>query len=376
MKQKMENLPGVVGEFIRLVIKKMRYRKVVRSDVMAELIDHFADELRDCKSDKEKLEKAEGLIAGFGDVKMLGKLLRRAKKRCRPLWRTVVARSFQGVGVLFLYLFLYCVYISFARPSVSVNYIDEMTRLNRPVVDESLNAAPIYQKAIDAYKEPAQIDDEPLLGRLRRKIWVTDINEQELAALRQGIADNAESIELFKQAAEKPYCWWHRDAEDKIVMAVLLPEFKPMRDLAKITVWRAKLKAYDGDIEGAFDDLLSCYRTGKHFRGPRVLVEQLVGMAIETLAVRNVVVVLNKCEIDSELMKSLQERFGKLFAENTYTINYECEKFFALDFIQRCYTDNGRGSGRMIPAGVKEYLWIVEGVTKVDSIDYMRSLAV
>ena len=91
----LDNLPDCAAEFIKRVIKKMRYSKKVRADVMAELIDYFEDELRGCENDEEKLEKAKRLIADFGDVKMLGKLLRRAKKRCRPLWRTVVARIFQ-----------------------------------------------------------------------------------------------------------------------------------------------------------------------------------------------------------------------------------------------------------------------------------------
>jgi hypothetical protein len=34
-KAELEKLPGCAAEFIRLVIKKMRYRKKVRADVMA-----------------------------------------------------------------------------------------------------------------------------------------------------------------------------------------------------------------------------------------------------------------------------------------------------------------------------------------------------
>ncbi|MHC4570986.1 MAG: hypothetical protein ACYS0C_02770, partial [Planctomycetota bacterium] len=100
-------LPARAAEFIRLVIKKMRYRKKVRADVMAELSVHFEDELKDCKSGEEKEQKAQQLIADFGDVKLLAVLLRRAKKRCRPLWRTIVARTFQTIGVLILCFILY-----------------------------------------------------------------------------------------------------------------------------------------------------------------------------------------------------------------------------------------------------------------------------
>ena len=127
----LENLPPCAAEFIRLVIKKMRYRRKVRRDVKAELASHFEDELADCGTDQEKEQKAQKLIDDFGDAKLLAVLLRRAKKRCRPLWRTVAARAFQTVGVLILLLVLYCVYISFASPTITVDYIQEADRLAR-----------------------------------------------------------------------------------------------------------------------------------------------------------------------------------------------------------------------------------------------------
>ena len=83
----LQNLPVAASDFINSVIKKMRYRKKVRLDVRAELTAHFEDQLRDCATDRDREQKAQQLIADFGDPKLLAVLLRRAKKRCRPLWR-------------------------------------------------------------------------------------------------------------------------------------------------------------------------------------------------------------------------------------------------------------------------------------------------
>jgi hypothetical protein len=358
----LQNLPACAAEFIKLVIKKMRYRKKVRQDVQAELSAHFEDELQSCKTDEEKEQKAQRLIEDFGDVKLLAVLLRRAKKRCRPLWRTVVARTFQTIGVLILCFIAYSVYISLGKPTIDVNYVEEATRLARPVADESLNAAPIYQKAMDAYKEPPLVKDETgtkeisLLDAIKGKDWVTELTEEELALLKQWLSDNADASELFKQASEKPHCWWKREAKDNVVMAILLPELSPLKKIARMTVWQAKLKAYDGHTEEAFDDLLACYRAGRHLKGPRFLVEQLVGIGIQAISMQNVLVILNNQEVDSQLLKNLQVRLEKLVAEDTYTANYEVERFFALDFIQRCYTNNGRGSGHMIPGRIQELM--------------------
>ncbi len=151
--QDLKHLPACVSEFIYQVIKKMRYRRKIRQDVRAELIAHFEDELRDYPAGRERDEKAKGLICEFGDAKLLAVLLRRAKKRCRPLWRTVVARSFQGLGVLILCFIFYVIWFLTGKPSITTNYVAELNNLVRPAADQSLNAAPLYQKAIQSSKE-------------------------------------------------------------------------------------------------------------------------------------------------------------------------------------------------------------------------------
>jgi len=392
----LQNLPASAAEFIKLVIKKMRYRKKVQADVQAELATHFEDELKECANDKERDGKVRRLIEDFGDVKLLAVLLRRAKKRCRPLWRTIVARAFQTVGVLILCFIVYCIYISVGKPTISVNYVEEMTRISRPVADESLNAAPLYQRAIDAYKEPPEIEREvkgPEIGRrgvekvdllvaIRHKDWIGDLTEEETSSLEQCLSSNAEAVRFFKQASRKPHCWWHREAKDNIVMYVLMPGLGGVRNTARLLCWQAKLKAFNGDIEGAFENLLVCYRAGSHFKGPRSLVEQLVGIAIQGIATRNALIILNNREIDGRLLKSFQDELEQLMAEDTYVMDYQTERFFALDFIQRCYTDDGKGSGHMSPRGLKKYSGVLglagfeSGVYEGDVGDYGQFLGI
>ena len=113
-----DKLPVSASDFIQIVIRKMGYRRAVREDVQSELTAHFEDELRDCKTDSEREQKARQLITDFGDAKLLAILLRRAKKRCRPLWRTVVARTFQALGVLILCFILYIVWFLSGKPVI------------------------------------------------------------------------------------------------------------------------------------------------------------------------------------------------------------------------------------------------------------------
>ena len=384
-------------------MKKMRYRRKVRADVAAELAAHFEDAMKNCKTDDERDQRAKQLIADFGDVKLLGVLLRRAKKRCRPLWRTIVARTFQTIGALILCFVLYCVFISLGKPTISINYIEQATRLARGVVDESLNAAPLNQKAIDAYRKEPEIQIErkfapskfsrtskykpkdpsqkivqtvDLLEAIADKDWIGELNEKELSLLQQWVSDNAQALEYLRQAAEKPHCWWHRQAKDNIAIAALMPELNSLRKLTQLTCWQAQLKAYNGDIEAAFRDLLSCYRTVIHFKGPRSLIEQIVAIASQAITVKNAFVILNNQQIDDPLLKDFQDELEVLMGRDFHTMDYKVESFMGLDFIQRCYTDDGDGSGHLIPGRAKEYWKLMDHYdTENDLAEYARFLA-
>ena len=76
-----KDLPQAAVEYIDSVVKKMRYRRKVRAEVRAELIAHFEDALRGCENEAKKQSLAHEMIEDFGDAKLLGVLLRRAKKR-------------------------------------------------------------------------------------------------------------------------------------------------------------------------------------------------------------------------------------------------------------------------------------------------------
>jgi hypothetical protein len=393
--QDTKDLPAVVSDYIAAVMKKMGYRRKVRQEVKEELVAHFVDALKDCENEKDREERGKELIAEFGDVKLLGVLLRRGKKRCRAKWRTAVVRMFQGIGILLLGLILYCLYISFAQPTIRVDYVAEMTRVNRPVADENLNAAVLYQKAIDNYVEQPKIEHEVkllldplkyvleevpfdnqqtqikevgLLTAIRDKQWIGDLTEEEVSLLRQWVADNAEAIDYFRAGSERPHCWWKYKTENGRMagtgwpmMNAFLPEQGLMWDMVGLICWRAKLKASEGKIEEGLDDLLKCYKTGEHFKGPRTLIQQLGGIGMQGFAVNSSRVILNHAEVDTGTLKAFQEQLEDMEATGTYVSNFETERFFFSDLIQRSYTDNGRGGGRMIPKGgmllIEEVSW-------------------
>lgn len=78
-------LPPPVTALIDQLARRAGFRSRIRHDVRRELTAHFEDAL-DGIPPEEMAAHAAALVAAFGDPRLLGTLIRRAKKRGRPLW--------------------------------------------------------------------------------------------------------------------------------------------------------------------------------------------------------------------------------------------------------------------------------------------------
>ncbi|KPJ65945.1 MAG: hypothetical protein AMJ43_09570 [Coxiella sp. DG_40] len=412
------SVPENAGELIKSIIREMRYRKKVRQEVMAELAAHFEDEVRDCKSDEEKEQKAQQLIADFGDVKLLGVLLRRAKKRCRPLWRTIVARTFQTLGVLILCLIVYLVWFVTGKPVVTVDYVAELNRIVRPVADESLNAAALYHKAAQLYGKPsddfllffaqnykaftdekfphrekdiaeqirglfakdknANFNEErqKLQERVTKRLLellskkYNEVTPEQKQLIEKWLESNNEALELVIAGSKKPYYWpKYETGEENTgeVMAVLLPHLSEFRKLVYALRWRAWLSVEDGRYEDAFSDIKSCYRFGQHIKGDKSLIEQLVGIAFESLTVRTLRSILSEHKIDSSKLVELQQDFERMTADENFTLSLKFGKLCMYDAIQRCFTEDRLGGGHLSLDGLR----LVGSMTDSDLFEFV-----
>lgn len=348
-KGNLQNIPGCAAEFIELVIKKMRYRKKVRADVQDELSAHFEDELRNCATDKEKEQKAKQIIEQFGDVKLLAVLLRRAKKRCRPLWRTIAARTFQTVGMLILCLIVYLAWFLTGKPVITTDYVAELNRIVRPAVDESLNAAPLYRKAAELYEKLPE-DSAKLLSKKRN-----EVTPEEKQLIEKVIADNQQAFELIIAGTHKPYYWrkYSNRKQEFGMMGILLPHLSEFRKLAHALRWRAWLKAEQGRYEDTFDDVKTCYKFGQHLKDGATLIEQLVGIAIRALSVGTIRDILSEYQIDSATLAELQQDLERIIAKEDFVVSVKFEKLTKYDEIQRCFSEDRFGGGHLCLEGLR-----------------------
>ena len=190
-------LPASVREYIGALVIKMRYRRKVREDVQAEITAHFEDELKDCKTSAEKEQKARQLVTEFGDFKLLAILLRRAKKRCRPLWRTMVARTFQTIGVLIVCFIFYTIWFSFGRPTIDVDYLKLFNLINQPKIRNQDNAWPYYEKAFELYVPRSRLVKQVISYRHNGR------DRENAIWLKHMLRDNAQKIQSWLEKNQK-----------------------------------------------------------------------------------------------------------------------------------------------------------------------------
>ncbi|RKY04322.1 MAG: hypothetical protein DRP56_10170 [Planctomycetota bacterium] len=372
------NLPQVVVEYIDSVIKAMKYRKKVRAEVREELIDHFTDALVDCETDDEKQKAAGELIAEFGNAKLLGKLLRRAKKRCRPLWKKVIIFSFKLIGILFLLLLLRVGYMATGRPVISVDYIQWMNDKVCDGRDESLNAYYDYQRAIELFSEmPPEVKKIFNYTREQQK------TPEDWKAIESFLEAEVKAINAFRTGAAKPCYWniyqspedlrresWQRKIEEERsknlfsdfsqsemvtgVVEGLMPQMSGYKRIAqRVMYFQVPFDIHQGNTEQATDDCIALYRFGQHISSQGVVIEQLVGTSVEAIAMRVIRdYLLNQAELSADDLLRLQKMIEKVYDPDIAPMDWSLEKAFWYDVIQRSFTNNGRGSGRPLLRGV------------------------
>ena len=360
MKSPKEILPQIVLDYVESVIHQMKYKRKVRQEVKDELLSHFEDALRGVDGQQERQKQAEELIREFGDIKILATLIRRGKKRCRPAWQKAIIRGFQAIGILFLLLILYIGWFFAGKPVITTNYLELMNQQVRPVADESQNAWPYYREAVAEYKEPVSQKSSSAYEEINQNNF--DLSPQKLSnldntqrhTLDTWLADNQKAMELIQQGNQKPYYWQvYSTGESQkdgmpVMLEVLLPNMQKYKKLAQLLCWDAYRKAQEGNPKEAMSIALEVYNFGGHVRGQNtMLIQQLVGIAMESMACRTITEVLSDYKIDSAVLAEIQTNFEKLQEGKGSKISVKGEELFLDDELQRCFTQSCIGKSHL-----------------------------
>lgn len=161
---------------------------------------------------------------------------------------------------------------------------------------------------------------------------------------RRGVFDRSSELVDLGPIARTP--------DEGPMFEFILPYLGVSRQLGRAQAARARLAAEAGDHETLLRAIEETFVLGRQIAGQGTLIDWLVGTAIQALGQS---ILLDNlllfpvtddawlARADAIVQREAIERFPPLGDA------LRGERLFAADFIQRCYTDNGRGGGRFIP---------------------------
>jgi hypothetical protein len=234
-----------------------------------------------------------------------------------------------------------------AKPTISVDYVSEYNRVAKPAgYDANLNAAPHYERFFADLSELPEM----LLAERGWAKWPGDLTTPEYEALEQWAVDNEAALENLKQAVRCPYWWTEFQSEDGSLEDIIHPpHVENQRRCTFALTALAQYHAHRGDAERAFETLVDLHTLGFHGTQKALLFEQLVGLGICERICKTVLSVLARTEVDGKVLDQIRRTFMPRIARVRAPRFTPGEMVFALDGIQRAFTNDGSGDGRLIP---------------------------
>jgi hypothetical protein len=146
-----------------------------------------------------------------------------------------------------------------------------------PAVPDLQNAAPLYQQAI------ATLDADPTLKEESSPLTTATTIDVASPDVIDLLARHAAALDLIRRAADRDTCRFQRDWT-RPSFDMLLPEMQSLRTAARLLVLDARREAADGNAEDALRDVARIQRIGRHAASEPILISNLVGIAIDTMA--------------------------------------------------------------------------------------------
>ncbi len=354
-------IPPELRGIVLDVVHRTRLWRFEKADVGRELSAHFRDGLN-------RGESADALAVAFGPTRRAARLIRRAKHRGRSrAWRTWL-RAGQGAGLVLIVLvgiyLVATIRLLTGRPQIARDYVVE--------VNAAAAAVPAGSRAWDLYREALLALGEVPAGLTSGDLYPGAAGWAEAAGYLQR---HSEAMELVRQGtsraglgylvgygideADRPL--WPdvadvdptgRGLSDRIA-GELLTYLDSLNSLGWLLSVDALRAAELGDGTLATADIEAIMGIARHAMEVPLLLNNLVAVRQVSLGVTTLGEILaDQPEVfTDEQLRRLAHRLMALFG-GRLSARFEGEQMIFDDLVQRLYTDDGNGDGRLTAQGL------------------------
>lgn len=360
------SLPAELADAVGQLVGNTRLWRREKVDVAAELAGHFQDGLDAGHSPAE-------LLQSFGDTKAAAQLIRRAKKRGRSFsWHAWHYCWIGAVALVFVYIAA-GIWMSTDRPTVNVDYLALLTKPVR-AVPENDRAWPTYRDALLAMGANLIDGHSSFLDIAANE---SNPGDEYWKDTEKYLAEHAASIAKLREAASRPNLGFvpatsqvdfsekdrqlfgfhptteaieaakHETWQDRFLISAFVPHLQLLRSSALLLASDARRAAAAGDGQTALDDVIAILGISRHCEEIPFMISLVLASSVQSkaeAAIQDVLVEHPALWTDSQL-RDLAHKFAA--SRIDWRRGFEGERSSFYDCMQRIYTDNGRGDGRL-----------------------------
>lgn len=400
------DLPAPIPARIAAIVRATRLWKSEQTDIARELIAHAHDALAAGQSPQET-------AANLGDPKTIAPLLRRSARRKRPWHWQARHRTLQTIGISLLAMIgVYAIlFIRFntGRPDIKHNYLAELNERNSGYTPDQ-HASPAFDALRIAWeREEIGFRREESEAAAKR----TDNNEryQEWAYSKIPFATRHDTgydrvlaayqhvrplIDAAVEASQRPVLgiifsdryedYFNDDgvyifntfpptedpAQGRPMIEVLLPWLGHARRSAKLIAFDAIIAAQNDDADRATSSLMAVFHIARLTGNEHTVIASRVALAIQTEAERVLLHILHHPALLTEPHLTKIAHTASASISVARQLDFASERHMFEDVLQRTYTDDGRGDGRLTPQGIRSLSEIVDFYPFDPSSDPLR----
>jgi len=288
----------------------------------------------------------------------------------------MLKKMFVWGSVFFIAVFFtYAIWVVVAAnrsATISVDYIAKVNEVANAVPEEE-RAWPLYREAGIALKNNPMPSSVFIDNEVPEPAWPSDEGwshfDSWLSAHKKSIhtihdATNKTGFgflvsdttsETDKELWPESFFAQSENQETGLMLDVRMPHLGVMREMARALSIDAKSAAFYGDSNRCLQDINSMLKLGTHTREHPFLIADLVSFSIYSIAFQTIGDILEHQPtlFSSDQFVLLENNLSSL--DDQLKIRLEGERYFMFDFLQRIYSDNGSGDGRVVPLAIETF---------------------